>query len=289
MIGVSPLFDPGSVVADLVSLEQILQTFFRQALTRDEKKYHAHRQGEWSFHQTLAHVTSAAEIYALALQSTLSGKPFSYPGLSKRTDLARLNQSEIAARQHLSPLTLAENLSKALLQTAELAHSVTSEQSQLPVTIPFFNRPLTVAEAFAAQLSHSGLLHAAQLASPIGARPLWTSYTPDFLHRQLTRFFQLMTLVYWPERGGKLQATLQFIVQGDAGGRWCVTIGPSGGSSYEGDAGKADVTLWSCDAHTLCLFFTSQVPALQLIVTGKMFLWGNIFLATKMSSLFSPT
>jgi hypothetical protein len=154
---------------------------------------------EWTLHQTVAHLVAAAEFYCSALQQTLRHKTFVVPGFQQRQDLPAYNQQEIQRRQHLQPPALIAALQQALTDTVEIAQHLRPDQLSWQVAIPVFNRPLTVLELLETQITHPGMVHAAQIARPANRDPLWRGYEDAFLHRMLTRFFHLMTLIYWPE------------------------------------------------------------------------------------------
>ena len=268
--------------------------FFEKALIvkMAEKQQEPRRKKEskeWNFHQTLAHVTAAAEIYQQALEATLNKSVFAYPHMQKRIDLPALNEHEIAARHHLTTQELAQNLLKIFECMAQMAGTLTPDMLAQHVTIPIFNRSITVAELLDMQIVHPGVLHAAQLSNAVGMMPLWVQYTSEFMHRQITRFFQVMALVYWPERGGDLQASINFIVAGPGGGRWSVALCPSGGYCSEQSVQHAALTIWMRNTHALCQFMTNQESALSALCKGKLLIWGDVRLGWKLSWLFSPT
>ena len=146
---------------------------------------------------------------------------------------------------------------------------------------------MSVAELLGGQLSHPGIVHGAQLTRPVGAKPLWSHYSGDFLHRQLTRSFVLMSHAYWPERGKNLVAHLNIYVRDF--GTWHVTMNPQGGTYGEGLVKQPNLTLWLPNGETLCRFFTLDLQPLPALLSGKMFAWGNLILGLRLPSLFMPT
>jgi hypothetical protein len=281
------------IIKDCEEMLHILAEFCDAVLTSkiaDEQQASVRRKEskEWTFHQTLAHVTAAAEFYQQALEITLSGTTFS-PQMQKRTDLPAINDHEIAARQHLTRHALTQDLLRAFKQTAQRVQTLTPEALTQQVNVPLFNRPLTIAEILDMQLVHPGVLHAAQLTNGVGMKPLWVHCTSELMHHQITRLFQTMALVYWPERGGDLQASINFIIGGQGGGRWSLTIQPSGGSYSEHTVRHAALTIWARNTHALCQFVTNQESALSALWKGKLLIWGDMRLGLKLSWLFSPT
>jgi uncharacterized damage-inducible protein DinB len=277
-------------IADLLTLESILSTFFQES---EAKLWHPRGQPApvraWTLQQTLAHMASAAELYLSVLQHTFYQTVPAPPIPQQRQDLQHFNQQEILRRQDLQVTELLTILLQSLTKTSELAQQLVPAQFTLPVPLPLFNRPLTVLELLEMQITHPGMIHAAQMALPAGKTPLWTRYDADFMHRMLVRFFRLMALIYWPERGGNLDATVQFLIAGAGGGEWHVSIGPTGGQFGEGRSSKSQVTIWAANADAFCQWFTGGLSTYQAIFKRKLFVRGNPLLAKKLPYLFSPT
>ena len=109
------------------------------------------------------------------------------------------------------------------------------------------------------------------------------------MHRQLTRFFDIMSHSYWPERGGELRASINFVISGPGGGRWHVTAAPNGGEAGEGAAPRPALTVWTRSADSLCRLMMLQVSIVGAMVRGEMLAWGNYGLGFKIPHLFVPT
>src|SRR4051812_26132196 len=114
-------FSAPLLVEDLHTLLQILPGFFSTLPTANPQQSTERGGKGWTLHQMLAHVASVAEFYYLALDDTLNGKPFVYPGLEKRTDLRIVNDREIAARSSVPMETLLQTLHDTLDQTVQRA------------------------------------------------------------------------------------------------------------------------------------------------------------------------
>lgn len=285
----SGAFAPVTLADDLSQLRAVFARFFAAVQPSDWDRPTERRPGGWTLRETLAHVTAVAEAFDDAFDTTLAGQPPVVPGLATRTDLAAYNRRQIDARLHLDPATLVQNLDDALGRTAARATSFTPNELALLVPIPAYNRPLTVLELLATQLSHAGVVHAAQLANGAGAAPLWAAYPPDLSRRQLTRFFNLLSHVYWPEHGGELRASINYTAAGAAGGRWHLTMSPDGGSGGEGHVGRPALRVWTPSAHTLLRIFTLQVGLKRAALTGQMVAWGNLRLGFRLPYLCLPT
>lgn len=279
-----------AVIADLSMLAELFSALLENA---EPDVWQQRGQGvpasEWTLHQTVSHLAAAAEYYHSVLRCALARETLVTPGFERRQDLPAVNRREIEQRQHLSAEDLIAGLTQALLRTAELAQQMTPEQCAWSTTVPVFNRSLTLFELLEMQLAHPGMVHAAQVARPLGRAPLWREYDDAVLHRMLTRFFRLMSLIYWPERGGNLRTVLRFRVAGLAGGVWHLTVAPEHCWSEEGLGPGPRVTLWAASADALCQVFTSQITPIRALLTRKLFVLGDVRLAFKIDSLFSPT
>ncbi len=282
-------FEPHTLAADFTHVRRVLVDFVAARAPNDWGRKTERRAKGWTLHQTLAHLAATAEAMHGAMESTLAGLPVSIPGITHRAELADYNAREIAARQSAAPQTLVEQLLEVLDRCASRCASLTARDLALTIPVPFYNRPVTVAESLGWQLIHPGLVHAAQLANGAGIAPLWVHYPPDLMQRQLTRFFNTMSHSYWPERGGDLRAGINFIVAGPGGGRWHVTAAPNGGEAGEGATPRPALTVWTRSAHSLCRLMMLQVSIVGAMVRGEMLAWGNYGLGFKIPYLFVPT
>lgn len=243
----------------------------------------------WTLHQTLAHLVAVAELYQQAIECALDGRPFVQPGLSKREDLGAVNEQEIAKRLVVAPAGLMAQLLATFEQTANLAATLGPTDWERLVAVPAYNRPVSVKILVGAQLAHVGFVHAAQIARPIPAKPLWVHYRPELMQRLITYFFGIMSYAYWPERGQGLDTAINFVAAGRGGGRWFVEMNPAGGHSGLGRNPKAGLTLWFPTAQILAQLFTGQLSPGWAALSGRVFGWGNLPLAFRLPQLFQPT
>jgi len=281
-------FQPELLAADFAFVRRVLADFIAARSPEDWGRKTERRAKGWTLHQTLAHLAATAEVLYQATENTLRGLPVSFP-LSRRTELAAFNERSIAERLQISPRNLGETLFAVLERCAERCASLSSRELALTIPAPFYNRPLAVAEALGWQLIHPGMVHAAQLANGAGVAPLWVQYSPELMHRQITRLLSIMSHSYWPERGGDLRASINFVVSGPGGGRWHVTAAPDGGEAGEGATPRPALTVWTRSANSLCRLMMSQVSIVGAMMRGQMLAWGNYGLGFKIPYLFVPT
>ncbi len=236
----SDTFSAPQLAADVRDLRRIVAAFFTTIRAEDWQRHTEPDEKGWTLRECLAHVTSVAEAWYQAVEQTLATQPVSYLGLTQRTDLPSANQQAIQTRQHIPPTELVENLLTVLEKVAIQAEALTPDQLKLDVPCPAYNRPLSMAEMIGCQAAHLGIVHGAQLANAVGAPPLWKACSPDMLKRLVTYFFHQMSHSYWVERGGNLQAGINFYAGGK---RWHLTFAPDGGHGGAGWAARPSVDM----------------------------------------------
>jgi len=275
-------FSPTVLAADLIWQQHMLADFFAGLAPADWER--PTEKGGWTLRQTVAHLASVAGLYHQALEAALNGTPLKVAGVSVQDDLLDFNKQQIAQRADTPPEALVKELFQWLDTAAERTSSLNASQLSLTVDLFAYNRPITVAELLGGQIAHPGLVHAAQLANGVGSKPLWNRYPPDFLNRQLTRFFGLMSHAYWLKRAGSRVASANLRVRG--GGSWHIIMNPQGGDWGEGLAAHPSVTYWFTSADAMCCALTFQVDPLRAMFTGKALAYGNLILGLQMPSLF---
>ena len=89
-----------------------------------------------------------------------------------------------------------------------------------------------------------------------------------------------------PEKAGSTNATIQFDLSGDGGGKWWVRIHDGKAESGKGDPGEpANLTLLA-DAHDWVKIMTGQLDGTAAFMQGKLKIKGDMGLAIKMQTLF---
>ena len=89
-----------------------------------------------------------------------------------------------------------------------------------------------------------------------------------------------------PEKAGSTNATIQFDLSGDAGGKWWIKIAEGKAESGKGDAPEpANLTL-SADSHDWVNIMTGKLDGTAAFMQGKLKIKGDMGLAIKMQSLF---
>jgi putative sterol carrier protein len=102
--------------------------------------------------------------------------------------------------------------------------------------------------------------------------------TPDMV-------FEQMPSALDKARAGNTNATIQFDLSGDQGGKWWVKIHDGEAESGKGDAESPNLTL-TMDARDYVKMSLGQLDGTQAFMTGKLKIKGDMGLAIKMQSLF---
>jgi len=282
-------FDPHVLAADLTEVRKVFAAFFADRTQADwERHTEKHNQG-WTLRETVAHLDAVGQAYQYAITTTLAGKPCHFDGMSKRTDLPIWNRREIDARKDIPITTICDSFLDTLRQAAELASQLKPTDMTRSTPVPFYQRPITVGELLGGQAVHPGLVHAAQVANGAGIKPLWNEFNSELLCRQITRFCHVMSLAYWPERDGNLQAVVAMSAAGAGGGDWYLTMTPEGSETGKGIYPRPTLKIWFRNADALCKALTLQVSPLRSVLTAQTFAWGDLRLAFQMGWLFNPT
>jgi len=103
---------------------------------------------------------------------------------------------------------------------------------------------------------------------------------------QVAEFFSKM-----PERVNKdkiqgMNATYQFDITGDDGGKWYVEIADNDAKVVEGEAENPSITLTMSDQNFVDLV-TGKLNGQTAFLTGKLKIKGDMTLAMKLQSIFS--
>lgn len=284
----SGAFTSYAIARDFLELSEIFAGSFERVKDEDWNRRTDRRADGWTMRQALAHTTAAAELFNQVILTGLEGRPVVIPGFVSRDQLKEINQAAIEARTEQSVPELITAFLAALHAAARIAAPLAADQLGRIVPVPFYGTAPTVAELFGCSLAHAGIIHGAQLAVA-RSRPIWIFFQPGMMRRQLTRLFHLLGLVYWPERGGDLHATIGVNVAGQGGGSWYVRVGPDGGQGKIGRARTTDVTFSFASADLLCRVLTYQTRPWRHLVLRRIRINGNLGLARRIPQLFAPT
>jgi hypothetical protein len=282
-------FDPDVLAADVIEVKRIYAAFFAARSSADWQRHTEPRNQGWTLRETVAHLDAVGQAYLQAAKAKLAGQPCQIAGLLQRTDLPAWNQRQIEERESRPIADICDSFLDTLQQAADIVVRLSPNVLKQRTPFPVYHRPISVGELFAGQAAHPGMVHAAQVARGANVDPLWVHYSPDLLHRQLTRFFHFMSLSYWPERGGNLRAVITMKAAGADGGSWSLTLAPEGCTVEEGSLPRPSLRIWFRNAEALCRALTLQISPLRALLTAQTFAWGKLWLGFQLPRLFNPT
>jgi SCP-2 sterol transfer family protein len=131
------------------------------------------------------------------------------------------------------------------------------------------------------------LIHAAQVAEPAGAPPLWTRLSPEIRHRMIGRVMRAFSLLYRRDIGGSLRATLVFRVGGPGGGEWHVRVSPETATSGEGAVEAPKLVIHLRETDDFCRMVTGRTNLPLAVLSGRLRPRGDLRLFLRMNRLFS--
>ena len=105
-----------------------------------------------------------------------------------------------------------------------------------------------------------------------------TEYTVQELIKNHEKAFQ-------PDKAEGVNAVIQYILTGDEGGDWIITIQDGKCTVTEGKAENPTVTLTS-DAHDFADVLLGKANGMQYFMQGKIKLAGDLNLAMKLTEFF---
>lgn len=103
---------------------------------------------------------------------------------------------------------------------------------------------------------------------------------------QIAEFFNQVTSKVDPAKVKGMNVTYQFVITGDGGGEWAVTISDGQISVTEGKAEKANITL-TISASDFLDLVAGKLNGQTAFLTGKLKIQGDMTLALKLQSVFN--
>jgi len=99
------------------------------------------------------------------------------------------------------------------------------------------------------------------------------------------QYFDAMPAAFLKDKAAKLNATYQFDLSGEGGGKWLVQIQNGQLEVSEGEKPNPDVTIRASAADYLAIA-EGRLSSTLALLTGKFKLSGNIPLAMKLEKVF---
>lgn len=261
---------------DIKTFHQLAGDFWKTVPDEAWNKRTGAREKDWTLHQCLAHLLSIAIAFNKATDAAIRGEELDIREMSQREQLAEWNEGEIARLSKVPPNGLIVQLLQEWRTAGQKAASLSEADAAQKSFLPVYNRPAPAIDFIDWQLSHAGVIHGAQVTRPLGMPPLWTRYDSEFKRRMVWRFIRQWSVAYWPEYGEDEPRTMNFIIEGAAGGSWHLVAAKDGGSAGEGLVETADYSLTFEDAELFFGMFTLEVPMLEAFSSGKVRVTGDI-------------
>lgn len=282
------MFDLQTTAQDLRQFSHDFAAFVDQVPSDSWALRTGTREHDWTVHQTLAHLVSIGELLLCAAESARDGSPLAIEGLKQREDLRQWNETQIAKHLTTSPSELLQELTHVLEQAAQIAESTLPEQAQAETFVVVYNRTAPLRDLLDFQLSHAGVIHAAQITRPLeGIAPLWETYTPDFLARQLDRYLRHFSYGFWGNYYMGQGETLQFSIEGY--GDYFVHVTSEGAKTQRGIVEAPDYHLQFSSPAALFGLFNVQLPIKDALQTGQLQVRGDWQASFRLIKLFSAT
>ncbi len=248
-----------------------------------------HRGDRWTARDYLAHLVTNQEMEINpATAQNLAGQEVDIPGLHSRADLNSFNLTHVEAVRDVSTQELVSRLRAAFQTHIDTLKGLSEEDLAKPGLIPSLGHEGTIGQLFSTGYLHLPLhyQHIRWFVRKRRRLPHWMELaSPEETHEALNQTFNLMPLFYWPERGGDLQATYLFDLEGDGGGQWTLQIAGRQCRSSEGLLRHDDVRFTTRPAHWIDLQ-TKELSPLWALLTRRLRIKGSFGLALKLDRLF---
>ena len=281
-------FDPQTLADDLTEINRMYSRFFASL---DEFSWDKPVRGgpkEWTLHETIAHLVALHGAGLESVKCALRGEPYTFMGLDNRYQLNAYNRKGIDAHLDMPLKELRAKFLDIHSEAAGIARDLRPDQEGLLTSqMPFYNRPVSIVEAFSIMTFHAGLIHTAQVAEPAGVPPLWKQLSPEIRHRLIGRVMRVFSLLYRFDIGGSLRATLVFRVDGPGGGEWHVELSPEGSTSGEWVVEHPSLVIHLRDTTVFCQMLTGRFNLPLGLISRRMKLRGDLRLFLRMDTLFS--
>ncbi len=268
------------------ALERCLEAFGR--LSEEDWKRKASKI--WTAKEYVAHLVSSQEEEGNHLTAqALTGQPGQLPGFVDREHIDDYNEQILAPVRGLPASELLARLRASFGEHLRMLEPLTEADLDRPASNPGWDRPGTVRDLF--YMCYLHLPGHYQDIRRVAKKklPHWMdASTPDEVNYQLGRTFHFMPLIYWKQRGGDLQASFLFTMEGEGGGQWAINVANGRAEAQDGAPEKVDTEIRT--KPTLWVDLSNKdLNAAMAIMTRKVHISGNPALAMRLESLFQVT
>src|SRR5512136_395595 len=141
-------FDPQTLADDLSEVQRIYAEFFAALNESDWDKPVKGSPKQWTLHEAIAHLCALNGDGLESIKHTLRGEPYTFVGLEERYKFNAWNRKGIDDHLHLSMEELCAEQLSILDEAARIARGLSPNQAQLTASMPIYNRPVSIVEAF---------------------------------------------------------------------------------------------------------------------------------------------
>jgi hypothetical protein len=272
--------------------EQIKQ-HYSQALQRsldayaklDDKEWGKKSSDRWTAKDFLAHLGASQERSNRSTAQAIAGQPLEDSGRG-RDGVNEQNEESLAALRDLPVAELLGRLKAAVEEHLSMLDGLSEADLDRPVAHPVWDKPGALRDLF-----FSGYLHLPGHYQDIRRAakkklPHWMeTSTADEVHFQLDRIFNFMPLIFRSDRGGELEITYMFTMEGEGGGQWAIQISGGKAQALETPPASFDSEVKTKPELWIDLSNNDLNPV-WAITTRKVQLGGNAGLAMKLGTLF---
>jgi hypothetical protein len=273
------------MIPDFAEVRTVVANYLAQVPDEAWQLKTGKRDEDWTLHQTLSHLVAIAKAFNLAADCAIAGREF-HTGKFERRDLVAWNETEIAERTNTSPQELTAQLVAELEGAEQRYANLSPEDAEKPLYLRVYNRPACAIDFLDWQLSHVGVIHAAQLTRPLNLPPLWEQFSPELSERQVDRFMRHFSYAYWQEFGNGMLGDIHFQI---GSGDWFLHMNPQGGDYGQGVPTNPLFHIRFSNPQQFFGAFTFHISLLRSITSGEIVIEGDPKEALNILKLFSAT
>ena len=285
----------------MVSTKETMRSHYTTALQRcldiwgklDDGDWQGRWSGcKWTARDYLAHLVTNQEMEILPTTShSIAGEAVEIPGLASRLDIDTFNQAGVDSVADLTPAELLERLRTDFQSHIQMLEGLIDEDLKRPAWNAGLRGEITIADLFRIGFLHLPVHYQDIRRAVRRTRRLshWMELASSAeVHEALSQAFTIMPTFYRPEKGGDLQATYLFDLEGEGGGQWWVAIDGGDCTSGEGLPPKTDCRFRTRPAYWMDLQ-TKGLNPLWALLSRRLRLSGKMGLALKLDKLFAIT
>lgn len=256
----------------------------------DEKEWGKKASDHLTAKEHLAYTVGTLEEEMLPVtRAAIAGEAIKLPGFEVREDEPAFRRVVTEKLSALPASELISRLQAAYQEHAAILDGLSDEDLDKTAVNPGWDRAGTVRDIFIA--AYLLLVNQYQAIRRVNKKklPHWMQgIPPERVHYHVDRLFHYMPLIFNRNRADDMNATYQFTMEGEGGGRWAMRIGDGRADTSDGQADPYDCEIKTKPALWMDLA-SGDLSAPIAIMTRKVKLGGNPALAMKLSGLFGTT